>query len=66
MKMDEIVAARMRANSDCEKLGVDTRQRKARRLREATFSKITAMYGPEPRKIRRKLAMDIARRLRKG
>lgn len=57
---------RWKANADCHKHSVDSRQQAAARIRRETFAKITKDYGPEPRKARRGIAMTLSRKIRKG
>ncbi len=62
MRMNEIIAERMRAHRGCEALSVDSRQQRRARIRKETFADITKRFGPEPRKARRGIALALARK----
>lgn len=62
MRMRQIVAARMRASAGCERYSKDSRQQKRARARKVAFAEVTKLYGPEPRKARRGIALTLARK----
>lgn len=65
MRHKEIMRERMARNRGCERASVDSRQQKAARVRRTCLAQITAAHGPEPRPVRRILALARARNARK-
>ena len=66
MRHREIVAERMRAHRGCEKLSVDSRQRRRALVRQGMTQKVDELYGPRPYsnsqpEIKRAARRDIAR-----
>lgn len=62
MKMREIIAGRMLATWGCEKHSRDSRQQRRAATRKQIFSEINEKFGLEVRKVRRGIALTLARR----